>query len=59
MGPPMPGRIPWAAVRDWCDHHGYDADRMAVLDSGLAAMDAVFIAHCGEVARRGAKGDAP
>lgn len=59
MGPPTPGRIPWTAVRQWAAHHGYDADRMTVLEAGIAVMDAVYMQHWGEVVRRTAGGDKP
>jgi hypothetical protein len=44
MGPARPGRIPWTSVAAWCEWHGYGGDDEAVLEAGLAAMDAEFLA---------------
>ena len=43
MGPMMPGGVPWAAVRDWCEFHDYPGDAVLFLDSCVRDMDAVFL----------------
>jgi hypothetical protein len=45
MAAAMPGRIPWAAVRAWCDFHGYTGEAVVFLDAVFAGLDGVFFEH--------------
>lgn len=44
MGAAVPGRIPWAAVRDWCVFHDYPGEAVGYLDRLFGEMDAEFMA---------------
>jgi hypothetical protein len=45
MGAAVPGRIPWQAVRDWCEFWDYSGSQCVLLDAVLNHLDAVFIQH--------------
>lgn len=45
MGPVVPGRIPWATVRDWAAFHDLSGDDMLLLDTCIRALDGEFLAH--------------
>lgn len=49
---PFPCRIPWRAVRDWCEASGYGPERSDFLDRCLMAMDGVFVAWVTEVQKQ-------
>lgn len=53
MGPMVPGRIPWAAVRAWAEHHAMTSDEHEFLDHCIREMDAAFLDYQAEVAKRG------
>ena len=43
MGPAMPGGIPWASVRDWCEFHDLPGQDVPFLDTCCAAMDIEYM----------------
>ncbi len=45
MGPPVPGRIPWALVRRWAKTHRLSWNEFLFLDRGLGAMDEFYLEH--------------
>lgn len=51
-----PGRIPWTAVAAWCDRNGYGPDDEDLLEKGLAAMDAEWLAWHAEQRRQASRG---
>lgn len=56
MGPAVPGGIPWASIRDWCEFHDYPGDAVPFLDTCCQAMDAEFMAwHARQVDKANAK----
>lgn len=45
FGPMIPGRIPFAAVRDWCAFRNVPGPEVDVLDRLFRAMDEAFFEH--------------
>jgi hypothetical protein len=43
MAGAFPCGIPWVDIARWAAHHRYGADALAMLDAGIAAMDAVYL----------------
>ena len=43
MGPPIPQRITWRSVVDWCDYYDVPPHQVDLYDSCFAAMDEVFM----------------
>lgn len=45
MGPPVPLRIPWSAIREWCEFHIEPMERVGFFDDVFADLDSVFFEH--------------
>lgn len=53
FGGVMPGRIPWAQIRDWCRFHALPSAAVGEMDACFAAMDGVYLDwHAAEAKRR-------
>lgn len=58
MGAPIPGRIPWAVIRNWSNEHDYDEADAELLDVVMGEMDRVFIDdYLARVPKSGGKGE--
>lgn len=42
MSAPVPGHIPWTAVMEWADRHGYGQETANVLDRLIGEMEAEY-----------------
>lgn len=52
LGPARPLRIPWAAVRQWADYNGLDAEDASFLDHCIVGMDEEYLNHHAELVKK-------
>lgn len=43
LAAPVPGRIPWSTVADWCERQGYTDDERDFMDAVLEQLDADYL----------------